>query len=152
MTTKQLATIPSAVATRPPPLIHALLALPGLEIAARLALASPFLASGVTKLVDFEGALGEAAALGLSPPALVAAAVIITQIGGAILFLSRRWCWLGAGSLAGFTLLATLIAHPFWAFDGPDRGRQTATFLEHAGLAGGFLVAALLAHRDGTGR
>jgi uncharacterized membrane protein YphA (DoxX/SURF4 family) len=152
MTTKQLATIPPAVTTRPPALIHALLALPGLEIVARLALASPFIMSGATKLLNFDVALSEAAALGLTPPALVAVAVIITQIGGAVLFLNQRWCWLGAGILAGFTLLATLIAHPFWTFDEPDRGRQTATFLEHVGLAGGFLIAALLAHRAGAGR
>ncbi len=147
MSTKQLATVSSVATTRLPAAIHALLNLPGLEIAARLALASAFLTSGVTKLLNFDGALAEAAALGLSPPALVAASVILTQIGGAALFLSQRWCWLGAGILAGFTLLATLIAHPFWTFDGADRERQTATFLEHIGLIGGFLAAALLAHR-----
>jgi uncharacterized membrane protein YphA (DoxX/SURF4 family) len=128
------------------------MALPGLQIAARLALAAPFLISGISKILDLNGAQAEAVALGLSPPSLVAAAVIATQLGGAALFLTQRWCWLGAGILDGFTLLATLIAHPFWAFDGPDRGRQTATFLEHVGLIGGFLVAALLAHRGGTRR
>ena len=72
-----------------------------------------------------------------------AAAVIVTQLGGSLLFLTRRYCWLGAGLLAGFTVVATLLAHPFWTFEGPDRGRQTATFFEHVAIVGGLAMAAL---------
>jgi uncharacterized membrane protein YphA (DoxX/SURF4 family) len=119
------------------------LALPALDYAARLALAAPFLISGVVKLLDFPGAMNEMAGLGLGPAAPFAAAVILTQLGGSLLFLTRRYCWLGAGILAGFTVLATLLAHPFWAFEGPDRGRQTATFFEHIAIVGGLAMAAL---------
>jgi uncharacterized membrane protein YphA (DoxX/SURF4 family) len=124
--------------------IDRMLALPGLDTLARLALASPFLISGLVKLVDFGGAMNEVAGLGLQPAGLIAAAVILAQIGGSALFLTRRYCWLGAGILAGFTVVATLLAHPFWLFEGPDRGRQTATFFEHAAIVGGLAVAALL--------
>lgn len=134
--------------TAPSP-IAALLASPATAIAARLALAAPFLVSGLVKLLDFGGATAEAAGLGLSPPALVAAAVIATQLGGSALFLTRRWCWLGAGLLAGFTVVATLIAHAFWTYDGADRARQAATFLEHLAIVGGFAAAAVLTHRTG---
>jgi uncharacterized membrane protein YphA (DoxX/SURF4 family) len=123
--------------------IDRMLALPGLGTLARLALASPFLISGIVKLSDFGGAVNEVAGLGLRPAALMAAATILTQLGGSVLFLTRRYCWLGAGILAVFTVLATLLAHPFWMFDGPDRGRQTATFFEHVAIVGGFAVAAL---------
>jgi uncharacterized membrane protein YphA (DoxX/SURF4 family) len=119
------------------------LALPALDYAARLALAAPFLLSGIVKLLDFPGAMNEMAGLGLGPAAPFAAAVILTQLGGSLLFLTRRYCWLGAGILAGFTVLATLLAHPFWAFEGPDRGRQTATFFEHIAIVGGLAMAAL---------
>lgn len=129
--------------------IRAMLAVPGLGFAARLALAAPFLVSGAGKLLDFAGASAEAHGLGLNSPALVAAAVILTQLGGSALFLTRRFCWLGAGLLAGFTVVATLLAHPFWAFEGPDRGRQAATFFEHLAIVGGFAAAALLVHRGG---
>ena len=130
-----------------PAWVAALVAIPGLPLLARLLLASPFIGSGFGKLADFVGATVEAEALGLRPPALVAAAVIVVQLGGSALFLTRRWCWLGAGLLAGFTVSATLIAHPFWSYEGPDRARQTATFFEHAAIVGGFLAAALLVHR-----
>ncbi|UVF19347.1 DoxX family protein [Microvirga terrae] len=135
-----------------------MLALPGLDYLARLALASPFLISGVVKLADFGGAVNEVVGLGLQPAAPIAGLVIATQLGGSILFLARRtcWlgarrtCWLGAGILAVFTALATLLAHPFWAFEGPDRGRQTATFFEHVAIVGGLGLAALLANGRGT--
>lgn len=129
--------------------IAAILDWSGLGLLARLALAAPYAVSGVVKLLDFGGATAEAAGLGLGAPAVAAAAVIVTQIGGTALFLTRRWCWLGAGLLAGFTVVATLIAHAFWAYDGPDRGRQTATFLEHLAIVGGFAAAAALVHRRG---
>jgi uncharacterized membrane protein YphA (DoxX/SURF4 family) len=120
-----------------------MLALPGLDTLARLALASPFLISGLVKLFDFPGALAEVTGLGLRPAGPFAVAVIITQLGGSLLFLTRRYCWLGAGLLAGFTVVATLLAHPFWAFAGPERGHQTATFFEHVAIVGGFAIAAL---------
>lgn len=127
--------------------LAALLDWPGTVALARLALAAPFLASGVLKLLDIDSATAEAAALGLAPPGLVAAAVILTQLGGSALFLTRRWCWLGAGLLAGFTVVATLLAHAFWSYEGADRARQMATFLEHLAIVGGFAAAAVATHR-----
>jgi uncharacterized membrane protein YphA (DoxX/SURF4 family) len=127
-----------------------MLGLPGYDYMARLALASPFLISGVVKLTGFRGAANEVAGLGLQPAALIAALVVSTQLGGSALFLTRRYCWLGAGILAVFTVLATLLAHPFWVFDDPDRGRQTATFFEHVAIAGGLALAALLANGRGA--
>ncbi|WP_262031436.1 DoxX family protein [Microvirga sp. Mcv34] len=132
--------------------IAQVLAVPGADLVARLALASPFLISGIVKLVDFAGATGEVAGLGLQPAALVAGAVIATQLGGSVLFLTRRYCWLGAGILAVFTALATLLAHPFWAFDGPERGHQTATFFEHVAIVGGLAVSALFVNGAGARR
>lgn len=124
--------------------VSGLLDLPGLGWLARLFLAAPFIGSGLGKAFDFSAATAEAASLGLRPASLMAAAVILVQLAGSGLFLTRRWCWLGAGLLAGFTVVATLIAHPFWHFEGLERVRQTATFLEHLAIVGGFLAAALL--------
>jgi uncharacterized membrane protein YphA (DoxX/SURF4 family) len=123
--------------------IERLLELPALDWLARLALASPFLISGIVKLLDFAGAMEEVAGLGLRPSMPFAVAVILTQLGGSALLLTRRFCWLGAGALAGFTVVATLLAHPFWTFAGPDRGRQTATFFEHLAIVGGLGAAAM---------
>ncbi|QRM33613.1 DoxX family protein [Microvirga sp. VF16] len=130
--------------------IGRLLALPGFDYLARLALASPFLISGIVKLTDFGGATAEVTGLGLQPAGLIAAAVTLTQLGGSALFLTRRYCWLGAGILAVFTVMATLLAHPFWMFEGSDRGRQTATFFEHVAIVGGLALAALFVNQRRT--
>jgi uncharacterized membrane protein YphA (DoxX/SURF4 family) len=128
------------------------LALPALGYVARLALASPFFVSGVVKLLDFPGAMTEIVGLGLGPAGLFAAAVIATQLGGSLLFLTRRYCWLGAGILAGFTVVATLLAHPFWTFEVPDRGHQIATFFEDVAVVGGIAMAALFVDGQGASR
>lgn len=128
--------------------IRWLLALPGLALLARLAVVSPFLISGIVKLTDFSGAIAEVVGLvggglGAGQAGLLAAAVILAQLGGSLLFLTRRHCWLGAGILAGFTVVATLLAHAFWTFDGPERGHQIATFFGNLAIVGGLAMAAL---------
>lgn len=123
--------------------IAQVLALPAVDYLAGLALVSPFLISGIIKLLDFPGATGEVAGIGLGPAAPLAVAVIVTQLGGSLLLLTRRYGWLGASILAGGTVLATLLAHPYWAFESPERGHQTATFFEHLAIVGGFAMAAL---------
>lgn len=45
-------------------------------------------------------------------------------------------------ALAGFTLMATLMANPFWQFDGAERGQMMNGFFEHLGLAGALLLVA----------
>jgi uncharacterized membrane protein YphA (DoxX/SURF4 family) len=135
-----------------PLVISKVLASSAVSPAARLALVSPFAISGLLKLLDFGGATAEVRDLGLSSPALVAGAVVATQLIGSLLFLSRRFCWLGAGILSGFTAFATLLAHAFWQFDGVERAHQMATFLEHAAIVGGLVLAAHLAERRGEAR
>ena len=132
-----------------PSFISVALASPAVSLVARLALVSPFAISGIAKLLDFGGATAEVRGLGLPHSAPVAAAVVATQIIGSLLFLSRRFCWLGAGILSGFTAFATLLAHAFWQFDGVERAHQLATFLEHVAIVGGLVLAAHLAERRG---
>ena len=68
----------------------------------------------------------------------------LVAIGGSLAIILRRGAWLGAGALGVFTLLATVVAHGFWRFEGIERAHQFNTFLEHIGLIGGFLLAAIL--------
>jgi transmembrane protein len=137
-----------------PSIVSAVLGSSAAGLAARLALVSPFAVSGLAKLFDVGAAVGEVQGLGLPYPALVVLAVIATQLIGSLLFLSRRFCWLGAGILAGFTAVATLLAHAFWRFDGVERAHQMATFLEHVAIVGGLVLTAHLAEarRDPVSR
>lgn len=105
----------------------------------------PYWTSGIAKFTDFSGALGEARHFGLEPAILTVAATILAQIGGSLLIILGRKAWLGAGALGVFTAVATLIAHPFWEIADPvARFHERNTFLEHVGLIGGLMIAAIL--------
>ncbi|MEO3431902.1 DoxX family protein [Inquilinus sp. CAU 1745] len=111
-------------------------------LAARICLATVFLYSGATKLVYWSAGIEEFAALGLPIPALALAATVVLQIGAGMA-LSLGWhSSLAALALAAFTVAATLIGHPFWAFEGDDFHRQLTTALEHLAIIGGLVAIA----------
>jgi uncharacterized membrane protein YphA (DoxX/SURF4 family) len=114
---------------------------------ALLTLLSPYLISGVSKLFNFADAQAEVRALaGLEPAALFAAAVILVQLGGSILLLvGGRRAAVGGMVLAGFTLVATLLAHAWWHIpSGPARDHAFNGFWEHIALVGALMFAALV--------
>ena len=115
---------------------------------ARVALTSAYWVGGLTKLFNFTDAVAEQTHFGLHPPALFAVLTILVELAGSALVISGRWLWLGAGALAVFTALATLIAHPFWTMTGHERFLATNAFFEHLGLIGGFVIATLFAARQ----
>lgn len=111
-----------------------------LLLAARVCLAAVFLYSGATKLVFRSDGIAEFAALGLPMPALVLTATVFLQLGGGVA-LTLGW-HSGLAALAGFTVSATLIGHPFWTFEGADFHRQFTTALEHLAIIGGLTAIA----------
>lgn len=134
--------------TTPAP-ISALLKAPAFSVLARVLLTLPYWWSGLSKIADLPGALAEAAHFGLQPAWLVVAVTVLVQLGGSAAVILGRAGWLGAGALGVFTALATLVAHPFWTVADPmERFHALNTFLEHIGLIGGFLLAAILIERE----
>ncbi|HEY8879502.1 MAG TPA: DoxX family membrane protein [Roseateles sp.] len=125
-----------------------------LRLITLLALLLPYLISGVLKLLDFDGARAEVGGLtGIATPTLVAAlaaAVIVTQLGGSLLLLAGgRWAPLGGLALAGFTLVATFLAHTWWQLPpGPDRTHAFNGFWEHIALVGALGFAAVVARGE----
>lgn len=130
--------------------IAALLESPALNLAGRVLLTLPFWSSGIAKLLDLYSALAEAAHFGLEPVWVTVIATLAVQLGGSVALITGRFAWVGAGALGVFTVLATLIAHPFWTVPDPvARFHERNTFLEHGGLVGGLILAGILAHRKG---
>lgn len=109
---------------------------------ALLALCAAYLEGGLTKLMDFPGAVAEMQHFDLQPAPLLAVAVIALELGASALILSGRGRWLGALALGVFTVAASVIANDFWAQDGPARIAASHAFFEHLGLAGGFALVA----------
>ena len=112
--------------------------------AALVLLTSDYYMSVVLELYDFPSAVAAARDLaGLEPAWLFAILTILTQATGTVLiFASRRWAWLGAGILAGFTLVAAVLGHAFWAAPAEHRIETFHSFLDHLGLIGGFMLVA----------
>ena len=127
-----------------PALIARILDWPLFTLAARLFLTFPFWASGLAKLIDFNGAVAEMQQFGLKPPALIAALVIFTQLGGSLLIIANRRAWSGAGALAIFTLLTIPIAHDFWNLKGEAAKMEFFFAVEHVSVIGGLMLAAIL--------
>ena len=104
--------------------------------------------SGITKLLDWPGAVAEMQHFGLNPPAFFAALTIGVQLVGSLLIVEAgRWAWLGAAVLAGFTLTTIPIAHRFWEMDGMEGFLEKALVQDHMSVIGGLAVAAILAHQ-----
>ncbi|EFH11931.1 DoxX family protein [Teichococcus cervicalis] len=127
--------------------IEDFLGLPVVEWLARILLTFPFWGSGLAKLIDFQGGTAEMAQFGLQPAALVNAAVILTQLGGAALIILNRWTWLGAGALGVFTALTIPLVHHFWALEGERAIIAFHTAGEHVGMIGALIVVSILSER-----
>lgn len=111
---------------------------------ARVLLTFPFWGSGISKLIDFPGAVAEMQQYGLKPATFIAILVIFTQLGGSLLVISQRRAWAGAGALAIFTLLTIPIAHDFWNLKGEAAKFEFYVAVEHIALVGGLMLAAIL--------
>lgn len=109
---------------------------------ALLFLCAAYLQGGFNKATDFPAALAEMTHFGLSPAAPMAVAVIVFELGAALMVLTGFYRWLGALGLAGFTLMATFVANRFWEMGAPERFMVANAFFEHWGLVGAFLLVA----------
>ncbi|OTA20362.1 hypothetical protein Xbed_01588 [Xenorhabdus beddingii] len=118
----------------------------GLWIIARLFLLVIFIASGLAKLIDFEGSLAEMRAAGLHPDWLFNIASAVVLISGSLLILFDRLVWLGAGMLAVFLFLTIVIVHTFWHFSGEYAKISLYFALEHTTVIGGLIITAIASH------
>ncbi|MBP0496391.1 DoxX family protein [Pararoseomonas indoligenes] len=114
-----------------------------------LGLCAAYIQGGVNKLLDYPGAVAEAAHFGLPLPPAVAAATIVLELGASVMILAGWYRWLGALGLMAFTLAATLIANRYWELPGGmERFMMANSFYEHLGLAGALLLVALWDRRS----
>jgi len=119
-----------------------MLAMPWVRWLAMLLLCAAYLQGGLTKLFNFDSAIGEMKHFGLEPAAVMAAFVIALELGATVMILAGVYRWLGALMLAVFTLGATFVANRYWEMAPPERFMAANSFYEHLGLVGGFLLVA----------
>jgi putative oxidoreductase len=109
-------------------------------VIARVLIALIFLYSAITKVLDWSAGLQEVQSLGMPLPMLVLTSTVALQLCGGIM-LALGWHTRSAAAvLAGFTLVASLVAHPFWRSIGTAAQRQRVTFIEHLAIVGGLMM------------
>lgn len=126
---------------------------PTTKTLALLALCAAYIQGPLTKIFDFPGAIAEMNHFGLQPAAVFAVVVIAFELAASAMVVFGFLRWLGALALAGFTLLATLVALRFWELaPGMERMMATNAFFEHLGLAGAFVIVASIDLAKGAGK
>lgn len=115
---------------------------PVLALVGRLLLALMFVPAGISKITGFGGTVGYIASVGLPAPTLAALVAIVVEVGCGIAIavgFQTRWAAL---ALAGFTAVATLAFHAFWAAAPEAQFVQQLMFFKNWAIVGGLFVLA----------
>lgn len=112
---------------------------------ARLLLGGAFLVAGLRNIAAINGLAGFIGSRGLPLPRLAAMAGVALEIIGGALVAVGPFAFYGGIGLVVFCILATLIFHNFWDYQGADRVTHLNAFLSNTALTGGMLLVALTA-------
>ena len=111
-------------------------------LVARVLLAGLFVVFGIRKLLAVSGTAGYFAKLGVPAADILVWAVILIEIGGGLALMLGWRTRLVAWILAAFVVLATLLAHRYWEFEGAQYVPQLTSFMKNLAIAGGLLMVA----------
>ena len=115
-----------------------------LALVGRILLALMFVLSGAGKLADISGTAGYIASGGVPFASAVAVAVgLFELIAGLALVVGFQARW-AALALAGFTIAASVLFHPFWSVPADQAFVQQLLFMKNVSVAGGLLLVAAL--------
>ena len=106
----------------------------------RILLALMFVWAGYGKITGYAGTAGWMASSGMPMVGLLLPLAILIELGGGIALIvgfKARWVAL---ALAGFTLVASLIFHNFWAMTGDAVMTNTLFFYKNVAVIGGMLM------------
>jgi putative oxidoreductase len=108
-------------------------------LAARVLIAQLFVVAGLGKLMAFAKTAAFMANKGIPLPEVLLVATIALELGGSILLVvgwKARWI---AAALFGFTLIATLVFHPFWAVEPQVAKDELNNFMKNLAIMGAML-------------
>lgn len=114
-----------------------------LLLVARVALAAIFVQSGLSKLTDLDGFVAGMDAQGVPAAALLAPLGAVVEFFGGVALVVGAYARPAALAVAGFTVVATLIAHRFWAYPAEQQAMQSTQFMKNLAITGGLLALAV---------
>ena len=107
---------------------------------ARVLIGAIFVESGFGKLTGLAGFTSALEGMGV-PMAPVAAIVgACVEFFGGLAIVLGAWTWLAAILVAGFTMVASFIAHRFWDVPPEQRTMQSIQFMKNVAITGGLLA------------
>ncbi len=109
-------------------------------VIARLLLAAMFILAGISKFGNLEGTAGYIASGGLPMASVLAVLVAALEVVGGIALAVGFQARMAAAALAGFTLLATVLFHNFWAMPADQAFVQQLMFMKNLAVVGGLLM------------
>jgi putative oxidoreductase len=102
-------------------------------------LALMFVLAGFGKLTGLEGTAGYIASKGLPAPMLLAVATgVLELVAGVLLIIGWQARW-AALALAGFTVVASVLFHNYWAMPAEQQMMQRLMFMKNLAVTGGLL-------------
>jgi putative oxidoreductase len=113
-----------------------------LALAGRLLLAMLFLPAGIGKITGFAGTVGYISSVGLFMPRVVAALALVIEISGGVALIAGYGTRVAAIVLAVFTLVASVIFHPYWSLPAAEQMIPHLLFFKNIAVAGGLLTLA----------
>lgn len=113
-----------------------------LLLAGRSLLGLIFLLAGIGKIGTFEGTSAYMESAGLPMVSVLLVLTIIVEAGGGAALIAGVLSRLAALGLIGFTILASVIFHPFWNIEGEGQQMQQILFLKNLSIVGGLLYVA----------
>jgi putative oxidoreductase len=116
----------------------------GTLLAARLLLAAALLPTGIARALNVSGFALTLAANGMPFPNGVATAAVVIQVFGPLALILGVLPRLTGLALAVFAATTAFVLHAFWQFIGPAAIAERTLMLADLGLAGGFLMYALV--------
>ncbi|SDA23182.1 Uncharacterized membrane protein YphA, DoxX/SURF4 family [Methylobacterium sp. UNC378MF] len=116
----------------------------GTLLAARVLLAAALLPTGIARALNVSGFALTLAGSGMPAPNGVATAAVVVQVFGPLALILGVLPRLTGLALAAFAAVTAFVLHPFWHFVGPAAVAERTLMLADLGLAGGFLIYALM--------
>jgi putative oxidoreductase len=115
---------------------------PYLPIAGRVLIGAAFLFAGLRNFKNFALLEGAVKGVGMPMPRVVLFLGLLTLTISAILILTGYFLFWGGLGLALFLLIATVVFHPFWRFEGKDKVEHVNAWISNTALFGGALLLA----------
>jgi putative oxidoreductase len=113
-----------------------------LALASRVLIAVMFLPAGINKISGFAGTAGYIGSVGLPMPMVGAAIAIAVEVLGGLALLAGWRTRSAALVLAGFTLVASVFFHAYWAAPADQAMVQQLMFFKNIAIIGGLLALA----------